>query len=76
MKSNYLNENGIIIIVSITNHILMDSDEAERTKMDWDDMQKFNDIHQGVAELPLCNLGIQNVYTTYPFKIKEQYHRR
>ncbi len=76
MKSNYLNENGIIIIVSITNHILMDSDEAERTKMDWDDMQKFNDIHQGVAELPLCNLGIQNVYTTYPFQIKEQYHRR
>lgn len=76
IKAKYLNENGIIIIVSITNHIYMNSEEAERTKMDWDDMEKFNAIHKGVAELPLSNLGIQNVYTTYPYQIKEQHYRR
>lgn len=76
IKEKYLNENGIIIIVSITNHIYMNSEEAERTKMDWDDMEKFNAIHKGVAELPLSNLGIQNVYTTYPYQIKEQHYRR
>ncbi len=47
----------------------MNSEEAERTKMDWDDMEKFNAIHKGVAELPLSNLGIQNVYITYPYQI-------
>lgn len=76
IKEKYLNENGIIIIVSITNHIYMNSEEAERTKMDWDDIKKFNAVHKGVAQLPLGNLGIQNVYTTYPYQIEEQHYRR
>lgn len=76
IKSSYLNENGIIIIVSITNHILMNGDEATRTKMNWDDMQDFNNVHKGTAQLPISNLGIQNIYTTHPFQIEEQYHRR
>lgn len=44
--------------------------------MDWDDMKKLNAIHKGVAELPLSNLEIQNVYTTYPYQIKEQHYKR
>lgn len=76
IKSSYLNENGIIIIVSITNHILMSGNEATRTKMNWNDMENFNNTHKGIARLPISNLGIQNVYTTYPFQTKNQYHKR
>ena len=72
LKECLLNENGIIIIVSITNHIIMDYDSCERTKMDWDEIEQFNKNNKGKACLPICNLGIQNVYTTYPYQTKKQ----
>lgn len=65
LKERVLNENGIIIIVSITNHIMMDYDSCERTKMNWDEMEQFNKNNEGRAYLPISNLGIQNGYTTY-----------
>ena len=71
LKESILNENGIIIIVSITNHIIMDYDSCERTKMDWDEMKQFNKDNEGIAHLPISNLGIQNVYTTYPHQTKK-----
>lgn len=70
LKEKILNENGIIIVVSITNHIYMDSDSSERTKMDFEDMREFNRINNGKAYLPIENLGIQSVYTTYPYQSK------
>ena len=70
LKERVLNENGIIIIVSITNHIIMDYDSCERTKMNWDEMEQFNKNNDGKACLPIFNLGIQNVYTTYPYQPK------
>lgn len=70
LKERILNENGIIIVVSITNQIIMNSDSTERTKMNWDNMREFNRINEGKAQLPISNLGIQNVYTTYPHQIK------
>lgn len=70
LKERILNENGIIIVTSITNHIIMNSDSTERTKMDWDNMREFNRINEGKARLPISNLGIQNVYTTYPHQTK------
>ncbi|MBQ4263491.1 MAG: hypothetical protein IJO32_06570 [Bacilli bacterium] len=71
LKERVLNENGIIIIVSITNHIMMDYDSCERTKMNWDEMEQFNKNNEGRAYLPICNLGVQNVYTTYPHQTKK-----
>lgn len=71
LKERILNENGIIIVVSITNQIIMGSDSTERTKMDWDAMREFNRINEGKAQLPISNLGIQNVYTTYPHQTKK-----
>lgn len=71
LKERVLNENGIIIIVSITNHIIMDYDTCERTKMDWDEMKQFNIDNEGKAYLPILNLGFQNVYTTYPHQTKK-----
>lgn len=71
LKERILNENGIIIVVSITNQIIMNPDSAERTKMDWDNMREFNRINEGKAHLPISNLGIQNVYTTYPHQTKK-----
>ncbi len=71
LKERVLNENGIIIIVSITNHIMMDYDTCERTKMNWDEMEQFNKNNEGIAYLPISNLGIQNVYTTYPHQTKK-----
>lgn len=71
LKERILNENGIIIVVSITNQIIMNSDSTERTKMDWDNMRDFNRINEGKAHLPISNLGIQNIYTTYPHKTKK-----
>ena len=71
LRESLLNENGVIRVVSITNYIMMTTDSCIRTKMDWDDMEKFNEIHKGVARLPISNLGIQNVYTTHPYKTKK-----
>ena len=71
LKERVLNENGIIIIVSITNYIMMDYDSCERTKMNWDEMEQFNKNNEGKAYLPICNLGVQNVYTTYPHQTKK-----
>lgn len=71
LKERVLNENGIIIIISITNHIMMDYDSCERTKMNWDEMEQFNKNNEGRAYLPISNLGIQNVYTTYPHQTKK-----
>lgn len=71
LKERVLNENGIIIIVSITNHIIMDYDTCERTKMNWNEMEQFNKNNEGKAYLPISNLGIQNVYTTYPHHTKK-----
>lgn len=71
LREKVLNENGIIIVVSITNHIIMGSDSSERTMMDWDDMKEFNRINEGKAYLPISNLGIQNVYTIYPYETKK-----
>jgi len=73
IREKFLNEGGIIIIASITNHIMMSPDVASRTKMDWDNMKTFNATHKGIAELPICNLGIQNIYTTYPYE-KKKHH--
>ncbi len=70
LREKLLNENGIIIVVSITNHIYMDSDSSERTMMNFDDMREFDRINAGKASLPICNLGGQNVYTTYPYQSK------
>ena len=74
LKNDFLKENGIIIVVSITNTIYLDDDCAERTIMDWESMEKFNNDNKGKAELPICNLGIQNVYTTHPYQ-KNQIRR-
>ena len=71
LKERILNENGIIIVVSVTNQIMMNSDSAERIKMDWEDMRRFNRLNEGKAYLPISNLGIQNVYTTYPHQTKK-----
>lgn len=71
LKEKVLNENGIIIIVSITNHIVMIGEDCEWTRMDSNEIKKFNKDNEGVAELPIMNLGIQNVYTTYPYKSKK-----
>lgn len=71
LKEHISNENGIIIIVSITNHIMMDYDSCERTKMNCDEMEQFNKNNEGKAHLPISNLGIQNVYTTYPHQTKK-----
>lgn len=67
MRENFLNEGGVIIVVSITNSIMLSSDDAVRTKMDYDDIERFNEINKGTARLPL-GLGIQNVYMTYPYE--------
>ena len=40
--------------------------------MNWDEMEQFNKNNVGKAYLPISNLGIQNVYTTYPHQTKKQ----
>lgn len=49
----------------------MDYDSCERTKMNRDEMEQFNKNNEGKAYLPISNLGIQNVYTTYPYQTKK-----
>lgn len=70
LKECVLKENGIII-VSITNHIMMNYDTCERTKMNWDEMKQFNKNNEEIAYLLITNLGNQNVNITYPHQTKK-----